>query len=126
MPYSYHQWKESVKQKYSPYSIEQLEEFTRYLELGIVNNNATKESGNIFYAAIMSCSIAFILEKVDDFQIQGIEFITVLFFIILMLCFIIYIIYSTVFPIFNDNLERNLYKDYQKIIEQIIIEKEGT
>lgn len=124
MPYSYHQWKESIKQKYVPYSIEQLEEFTRYLELGIVKNNATKESGNIFYAALASGVIAVYFGELTDLQSQEIIYVIIgSVFIILMLGFIIYAIVP---PIFDDNLEGNLYKDYKKIIEQIIMEKEES
>lgn len=121
MPYSFYEWKESIQQKYNPCSIEQLEEFARYLELGIKDNNASKDSANIIFAALASSAMAVTFGKLVEIQsIKLISFIIDVVFAILALIVIIYCIY---FPLYNDNLEKNLYKDYQDIIKQIIDEK---
>ena len=122
MPYSYHEWKESIKQKYNPYSINQLEEFVRYLELGIKDNNAAKDSANIIFAALASSAMAVLFGEMVKTPIKFISFIVNTITGILILVFILYCIY---FPLYNDHLEKNLYKDYQDIIKQIIEEKEA-
>lgn len=121
MPYSFQEWADDIKGKYFRYNTAQLEEFTRYLELGIRNHNINKESDNIIYAALASGIIAVILQ-----QVMVLENLSISIFVINMLCmvslvaFVVAVIYVSMR---NIKIEQNMYLDYQKIINQIIKEK---
>lgn len=128
MPYSYSEWEEKIKEKYSMYSKSQLEEFSKHLEAGIRDNNTSREISNIILAALLSSVITIILgnlvlpqvEKAKNVQEFIISLVIVFALIMPELAFVIYSVYI---PIQNSTLEQEMYSDYKKIIDTIISKK---
>lgn len=134
MPYSYFQWKESIRQKYMMYDAEQLEEFRRYLVLGIRDREVFREANNIIFAAFVSSAFASLMgniimqlvgkvanaeNSIELLMIKTVFIVAILFVVLAMLA----VIYFTVVPIHKNNLEQNMFRDYKEIIELLIKEK---
>lgn len=127
-PYSYQQWKDYIVKKYSIYSKSQLEEFSRYLELGVRDNNMARELQGIVFAALLSSMFAILFgniilpfaEVVNS--IWGLLALIIILFVLVIpeILLFIYVVYK---PIRNRNLEEEMYSDYRKIINEIIKEK---
>lgn len=124
-PYSYQQWKDYIVKKYGIYSKNQLEEFSRYLELGVRDNNTARELQGIVFAALLSSMFAILFGNIilpfaeEVNSIWGLLALIILLGVLVvpeMLLFI-YVVYK---PIRNRNLEEEMYSDYQKIINEII------
>ena len=129
MPYSFQEWKKDIENKYSKYNKDQLEEFTRYLELQIRNSNISKQSIGIIIAAFASSSMTLLFEKIINsrqfLDVMGtqVSFLLAVVEIVLIILCIGIIVHYVFIPICGDDLERNMYQDYQNIINQIIEEK---
>ncbi len=129
MPYSFQEWKKDIENKYSKYNKDQLEEFTRYLELQIRNSNISKQSIGIIIAAFASSSMTLLFEKIINsrqfLDVMGtqVSFLLAVVEIVLIILCIGIIVHYVFIPICGDELERNMYQDYQNIINQIIEEK---
>lgn len=124
MPYSYYDWSEEIKKKYGTYDLIQLIEFDKYLELCIRKRKVNQEASNILYAAMASCGLAIIFDNIL-FEYTGnmglIASIVIGLIVTLGIVFLIMVIVNAVFsPIHNNNLEWNMYKDYQSVIEEMI------
>lgn len=128
MPYSYSEWERKIREKYSMYSKIQLEEFSKYLELGIRDNNTFRELNNIVFAALLSSVLAVVLGNLVLPKIQEVK--TVWEFLIFLISILVnvtpvlvFVMYSVYIPMQNNNLEQEMYSDYKKVIDLIIKEK---
>lgn len=125
MPYNYQDWKNDIENKYSIYNKSQLYDFIRYLELGIRNSSTIKQSVGIFLAAFASSSITILIEKFIEI-VHAFDFNEIISLIltimgnVLMLILCVGIIVRYIYmQTCDDELEQNLYRDYQDIIKQI-------
>lgn len=121
---SYKQWKQYIHDKYIKYSNEELEEFSRYLNLKIRRLNPQKQYRNLTFPIL--CTIAF-SKMVDFFVKNHVEFskniIAFLIFLLLTLFLgveILIMLAPSVKFIFDDDIEENMLKDYKEIIDGMI------
>lgn len=129
--YSYSEWKLNVREKYNVYSKNQLEEFSRYLELGIRSRGVRRELDSVVFAAVLSSVFSGVLTNFVLPQLQEAKTV-VDYFIIVIICMLVilgatglmlWMIYTIYVPMYNSNLEQHLYFDYKVIIDEIIKEK---
>lgn len=126
--YSYSEWEGKIKEKYSMYSKFQLEEFSKHLELGIRDNNTSREINSIVFAALLSSVLAVIfgnlvLPKIQELKTVW-EFLIFLISILLVITpELVFVIYSVYIPMQNNNLEQEMYSDYKEVIDMLINEK---
>nr|DAQ50362.1 MAG TPA: hypothetical protein [Caudoviricetes sp.] len=125
--YSYSEWKGKIREKYNIYSKSQLEEFSRYLKLGVCDNNISREIKSVVWASLLSSAFAVVFENIVFPKNQGrVVWIAIVLFIFLVaiavwgMLIIIFVVYT---PIQNSNLEKEMYSDYQEIINELIREK---
>lgn len=143
LSYSYVDWAEKIREKYRKYNKCQLQEFSRYLKLGTFDNNSSREMKSIVFASLLSSSFAFILDDTSLLELSNafadmsdkIEFLGTLKRIVLaiMPLFVVGVIVTVAMlviiraiylPIQDENLKKEMYNDYQKIIDELISEKD--
>lgn len=127
IPSSYYQWRNNIKAKYNDYERCQLEAFIGYLELGIRENSVFDKLNSIVFSSIFATVYGILmsdfikaLSKYKDIIVVSIVAIVMgiaIVFVVVMFIGNMYI------PLSNNDLEKNLYKDYQDIIKQIVDEK---
>ena len=127
LPYSYYEWSRQIKSKYNQYNIEQLEEFSRYLELCVRNSNVYKESCDIIFAALAAAVITVIFDTIivqiasrNDFFSNWRLLIIAFFGISVIVSVTVYVVVSWVK---RGDFKKYFYSDYKEIIEEILVDK---
>lgn len=124
---SYQEWKKYVKNKYDNFSKDMLVEFSRYLNQRIRNTLPGHEYWII--VATVSLTMAFteiidvVLSKLMEFSGMSM-IIAILLSSIFIVLPMIFIMVQTFYPLFDNNIDENLLKDYKEIIDEIV--KENT
>lgn len=122
---SYSEWKNYIVGKYERCTIEQLENFSAYLKLGQEKEKSDHEGLNIILAAYMATSLT-IISQITIEQMAGVDISSIITFFIMCLFLIpcIYIALKIVMKyLYDNNTNSNLYKDYKKIIDELIEKK---
>lgn len=121
IPKSYSQWREYISKKYCMYTKKQLEEFERYLRVGVRNCNTWVGFNNIVFAAVISAAVSVMFSWLTDTvgvaAIQIAEMLLVLFFPALFSIAICY------WPIERAVVKQKFYEDYIEIIHSMIEQK---
>lgn len=126
---TYSQWKQYIYRKYRNYNVEELSEFSRYLNQKIRNIRPSREYINIFFPCIITAALTLLFEKMTDLYYAEVEIsftcllILEIFIIILGIAAICMLIKDTFIPIKENNVEANLLKDYKEVIDEILSTK---
>ena len=101
-------------------------EFSRYLNQNVRNLKPTYE----YWATVTTVILTLALTKVFDvFLSAQIDFkgilsiVTVFIFEIFVEIFLIFVVFQTMKPIFDSNLDENFLRDYKEIIDELITKK---
>lgn len=122
---TYHQWKQYIYNKYCNYTIEELSEFSRYLNQMIRDKKPNQENSIIVITVVLTLLFSEIYKKVEKFISHILEFKYGLGIIVMVCaCMSIAIFISRItFPIFDNSLEENFFRDYKGIIDNMLGEK---
>ena len=125
----YRQWKDYIWNKYKEYRETDLMEFSRYLNQCMRNIKPEHEYENIIAAVIMTVGVTksyeFILTpSIDLRSVSNIGKMIVVASLAMFVCLLIgYLVFYTLLPLFNNNIDENFLRDYKEIIDEIIKEK---
>lgn len=127
---SYQKWKQYVSGKYETYSRDCLIEFSRYLTQRIRNIKPVREAWAILFSSIIGFLFSDIIGKMadDDFSFLKASNVISLLAIIIILAISIFslilIVRELVMPIFDNDIEENMFTDYKEIIDEMIKERD--
>ena len=123
MSYTYYEWENVIKKKYEVYTVQQLNEFEKYLELGNIKHGIHEVLDNIVYAALVSSFLAVIFSNiVVEVAKKGDYFIE--FMVLILICFASAIIISFIFYSLKKKvLKKQMYQDYKSVIKSLCHEK---
>ncbi|MBD5526592.1 MAG: hypothetical protein HDR04_19770 [Lachnospiraceae bacterium] len=122
---TYQQWNQYVCNKYQNYNINELIEFSRYLNQMIRNIKPNHEYLSIMASAV----IAAIFTKMFDllYQYNGFSnipfwsaFLGILLLYIFLMLLIFFLIFQVMSPLFDKHFEEDFFKDYKEIIDSLI------
>lgn len=121
---TYMQWKNYIYDKYREYEDDKLNEFSHFLEQNIRNATPKFENWKLIITVLLTlfCDKIFetIIEiaciKLDSVFQVIIEIIS----IFLMIFIFAYVVEKLIQPLWGVPVEDNLYKDYKKIIDDIV------
>ncbi len=118
---SYQQWKNYIRSKYENFDQDHLSEFSRYLNQRLRDMRPYREYRLIVTTALITwlfTETVNISQKMDD------QRITVIFSLLFLAgVFVELVVLLTLKPIFENNIEENLLRDYKEIIDEMITEK---
>lgn len=123
--HSYQQWKCYIYDKYQAYDKEKLDEFSRYLNQNIRNTKPSLKYWAIMATALITIAFTSLIDRIiniklsADIPIWGMIILVLvgeIFFILLLFSVII----QTMYPIFDNSADENLYEDYKEIIDEIM------
>lgn len=123
---TYQQWKNYIVNKYENVDRDMLIEFSRYLNQNARNLKPTHEYWSIAATVVLTLTStkvvdAFLGAQMDSNGISSI--VTVFVFEIIVATFLIFVVFQTMKPIFDSNIEENFLRDYKEIIDEIIKRK---
>ena len=133
----YSDWKKYVNEKYSEYSSKELMDFSRFLNQGIRRSKPDREYWKMcipivisfiftnFIQMIIQASLEIQEADFSNMQFSGIAGylgVGLLLLVILIIC-LVYAFYRVLYPLWDSNMEKNLFIDYKEIIEQMMEEK---
>lgn len=131
--YTYKEWKQYIYTKYSDseeYSVEKLNEFSRYLNHRRRTVRPSHEYWNILATIVMTLFVTESLDMIsymrtgfEDISFLG-RAILILFFSIIVVAAGLFLTWNTFGTIWDSNTEENMLIDYKEIIDDIIKEKE--
>ena len=123
---TYQQWKNYIVNRYENVDKDMLIKFSRYLNQNVRNLKPTYE----YWATVTTVILTLALTKVFDvFLSAQIDFkgilsiVTVFIFEIFVEIFLIFVVFQTMKPIFDSNLDENFLRDYKEIIDELITKK---
>ena len=120
---SYSEWKKYIIRKYESSTIDQLENFSAYLKLGYEKETSEHDGLNIVLAAYMAGLLSIIFQiaiKPMDLDIRLSTFLIMCLFLIPCIYMALKIVMKY---LYDNNTNSNLYKDYKKIIDELIEKK---
>ncbi len=126
---TYSEWKHYIYNKYKDYDKEFLSEFSRYLNQGIRNIQPGREYLNLAIPIILTIVFTEFIERILEINNILSEFPLLICVIMIPILLIIlfvpffYFIWNTLSPVWDNNIEENLFKDYKEIIDEILKEK---
>ena len=124
--YCYSEWKKYIWNKYKDYEIKELQDFSMYLNQRIRNEKPNKEYLSLFIPVFLSILIGKMPEMIDDLQkidFSGVSKGAVLLMIVviaILVGLIIGLVWEIFIPIWDNNINENLFVDYKKIIDELI------
>lgn len=126
---TYSEWKQYIYNKYKDYDKEFLSEFSRYLNQGIRNMQPIREYSTLFFPIIIALATNELFKKALEINDILSDFSALVNIVIGLI--LIFILYGTFFyiiltisrPIWDNNIEENMYKDYKEIIDEMLTEK---
>lgn len=127
---TYNEWRQYIYGKYEGLKSEELSEFSRYLKQRIRNIESGNRYWELFVPVILTLIFTNLFNIVidlnwnlNDFSIIAAVFF-VLFFEIIFAAPVIMLVWITMKPIWDNNIDRNFFTDYKEIIDCMIEEKE--
>ena len=121
---SYKQWKQYIQSKYEKYSLDELREFSRYLNLKIREIKPLQQYWilmipiviTLFFSQLIQFFTKKYVEYAYDYYAQ-----IILFLYAILLGFVILIMLKPLLlSIFAEDFEMNFLKDYKEIIDEMI------
>lgn len=127
---AYQRWKRYVCDKYDDFNHEQLIEFSRYLNLLIRNKKPVIAYWKIIIPVILTVFLTKLFDMAFTVNVDLSHNIFVLmaeciFFTIVFIGEIFIIVVLCITPLFRDDSDENMLKDYKEIIDEMILEKES-
>lgn len=122
---TYHQWRQYVYNKYCNYTTEKLSDFSRYLNQMIRDRKPNRENGIIVITAVLTLLFSKLYEKAEKYLSYILGYKYGLGIIVMVFaCMVIAILISQItFPVFDNSIEENFFRDYKEIIDDILSEK---
>lgn len=126
---SFKRWKNYVRDKYMPYEIDMLIEFSRYLNQCIRVAESGYAYWNLFLPVMITLILTELFETLIGMKIDVTNNSMWVSFIAYLLCQLIIIsvymklIKHSLEPVRDNNIEKYLYIDYKEIIDEMIEEK---
>ena len=128
----YCEWKRYVYNKYKEYDSEKLIGFSRYLKQKISSEKPEHEYWKICIPIVLSIIVSRIpelmegLQNIDFLKSIGSYIILILMLFVLLICPLVYCLYSLMSPLWESNTRENLLMDYKEIIDDLIEKKEKS
>ena len=119
---SYSKWSSKIKDKYSSYTIEQLEDLYFYLENGRFRNSVEVTDVIGLAVPVLAGVVLISLEDVMHISEMSNSFVVLLNSILMMILFGVYIFIGFKMLISRHDSEK-MYCEYSKIIKKLIEEK---
>lgn len=120
---SYQQWKKHIWDKYERFDKDRLCEFSRYLNQRIRNIRPNHEYWNIMATALLTLVITKIVDIFLNSQMNFKDIpaiVGVLLLPVLVVLPLVIIMYQTFSPMFDTNIDENLFRDYKEVIDEIV------
>ncbi len=127
---SYKEWNNYVLKKYEDYELDELKEFSRYLNLIIRNNKPWQEYLRLITSICLTLFFTETFNEVISVWVEknnsNIIFSMIIWLIsMFIVCFGVFIVmWQTIMPLLNDSIEENMLIDYKEIVDDMIKEKE--
>lgn len=126
---SHKNWKEYIENIYNKYEVDQLIEFSWYLNQGMRSTKPVSEYWKLLIPLITALflpkgmDLLFMIEKMYITN-PGIGAATVLIvYLLIFACLVIWVSWKIVAPIIDRYIEENFFTDYKEIVDGIISEK---
>ncbi len=123
----YSEWKQSICDRYKDYNNEKLLNFSRYLNQRIRNVRPNKEYSKMYTPIILSLGITSVYNALMNTEENDlIDYSTALkisftlIYVFLIVASLFFLVWYTYKPIFENDDEENLLKDYKEIIDEIL------
>lgn len=129
---SYKQWKDYITNKYSVFSIEQLQEFDRWLNQKIRLRKPDHEYRNTCITVLITWFFTKLLDEFSDKvevtnNIEGVMGIFMMGVLCLIIfCVVLFVTNYLCGYLFENNETIALYTDYKEIIDEIIAQRENS
>lgn len=123
---TYQQWKNYIVNKYENVDKDMLVEFSRYLNQNVRNLKPTYEYWVIEATVVLTLASTKVIDIFLGTQMNFEEiyaFVAAFIFEILVVIFLIFVVFKTMKPLFDSNLDENFLRDYKEIIDEIIKRK---
>lgn len=120
---TYQQWKNYIVNKYENVDKDMLVEFSRYLNQNVRNLKPTYEYWGIAATVVLTLALTKVIDifLATQMDFEGIyAFVAVFIFEIFVAIFLIFVIFQTMKPLFDSNLDENFLRDYKEIIDDLI------
>ena len=132
----YSEWSQYIIGKYNGYSLEMLNEFSRYLGQRVKNLKPYIEAWNIMIPIMITLLITVIFNLLVDITttepetkialtVSSFFCLVIGFVIIFVIVFVIYfkLLLDVTTPLWDNNTEENLLTDYKEVIDNLIKDK---
>jgi len=130
---SYKEWELYIREKYSQYDKEKLNEFSRYLNLRLRNIRPDRDIMKLFIPVMLTLFVDGAYDAIEDVMAldvpdtQSIAWVMAMFIVsLLVVAFIVFMLWQIISPIMNSDLEKNMFTDYKEIIDRMITEIEDV
>lgn len=125
---SYLQWKKYVAYKYQNFDIDELIEFSRYLNQRIRIIKPSHEYLVITITAVISALFTRLIDsyanmQIDSINLSMVNIIRIVLFLILIFIIVLFFAIQMLMPILQNDVEKNFLSDYKEIIDEMINEK---
>lgn len=126
---SYQQWEQYICNKYMYYSKNDLIEFSRYLNQKIRDLRTDRDYWNIMATVALTLLLTNLLENIFDTYMNIsvlpmlANILTSIFVVVFFIVAIIIFVTKTLYPILENNINKNFFKDYKEVIDNLIISK---
>lgn len=120
---TYQQWKNYIVNKYENVDKDMLIEFSRYLNQNVRNLKPTYEYWVIAATVVLTWALTKVIDIFFGAQMdyEGIyAFVAAFIFEIFVAIFLIFVVFQTMKPLFDSNLDENFLRDYKEIIDDLI------
>lgn len=126
---SYSEWRRYVYNKYEWYCKDGLMEFSRYLNQGIRNVKPSREYWSLVVPVLLSVCLAELFRSFLEIKttFENSPILALIIAVVIGLGVwggvLWFMIWQTIKPINDDNLDENMFIDYKEIIDEIICSK---
>lgn len=119
VPNNFKQWEENIRKRYEQYDSLQLEEFERYLKVGMFRSDVYQIGDNYIYAAMLSAFFATLFSDILAGIMGSANLIALVIIVVLILGGSIVVIKVVLNVINRKVFERKMFIDYKDIIKQL-------
>lgn len=122
---SYMDWKHRIEKMYSSFSIEQLQDFSRWLNQKIRDSKPSHEYSQICITVLITWFLTKVLDEYcNRITNLKISFLAIVIFSIIVFFIVLYGCSKLYDMLFAENMKIALYTDYKEVIDDLISQKE--
>jgi ABC-type multidrug transport system permease subunit len=122
---SYMDWKHRIEKMYSSFSIEQLQDFSRWLNQKIRDSKPSHEYSQICITVLITWFLTKVLDEYcNRITNLKISFLAIVIFSIIVFFIVLYGCSKLYDMLFTENMKIALYTDYKEVIDDLISQKE--